>query len=888
MTISEIENNLEKIILNFNKETFVFDLLMSYDIKKSTVKRLQDSEHNKLNINGELILRKKLFFKVPTIDIHVEIDNLIKDPYTLKHNPRFIVVTDYETILAYDTKTDDYLDILLVDLPNHNTFFLPWAGMEKNQVEDENPADIKAAEKMGKLYDEILENNHFETDEELHSLNVFLTRLLFCYFAEDTGIYKDNLFTNSISSYTTKDGSDLNEFLEKVFDIFNLKSRPDNTPQYLKDFPYVNGGLFRDRLPIPEFTAKSRKVMIEIGELGWSEINPDIFGSMIQAVVKTEHRGTMGMHYTSVPNIMKIIEPLFLDELYEEFERGFDSKIILQNILKRISNIKLFDPACGSGNFLIIAYKKLRELEITILKRIDILNKQTSKPIQATFAFSEIKLTSFFGIEFDDFAHEVAILSLWLAEHQMNIKFYEEFGRTLPSLPLQNGGNITYGNANRLNWEEVCPKNEGDEIYILGNPPYLGSSMQEKFQKEDMDIVFSSELKSYRNLDYISCWFFKAANYARDFNCEFAFVSTNSITQGEQVGLLWPYILNSLEISFGIQSFPWSNNAKAKAAVIVVIIGIRNISKKQKMLIKDGYTKYVDNINPYLTANNSSYILRRSSPISSFLPMMKGNYATDDGNLILDEDEKNYLLENYPESKLFIKKYIGSQEFIKGIDRWCLWIRDENLGIANSIPEVKERIEKVSMFRSKSKAPSTREKEKIGHKFIQIQSEPRDALIVPSVSSIRREYIPVGFVDDITVVNAQCLVIYNPDNYLFGIITSRMHMVWVRAVAGRLKSDYRYSSALCYYGFPFPEITKSKKEEIEELVFEILDERENYPEKTMSQLYDPDTMPKTLKDLHNNLDLLIEKCYRNKPFINDENRLEYLFKLYEEMTTNER
>ena len=448
MTIIEIENSLNTLISNFNKETFIFDLLLAYGTPKSTIKRLVGSDHDKLTSHGELIVRKKLFFKVAKQNLHSMIDELKTQKEVTKHSPRFILVTDFETLLTYDTKTSDTLDTELLNIVNHYDFFLPLAGMEKANFQDENPADVKASLKMAKLYDELQKNNEFKTKEEIHALNVFLTRLLFCYFAEDTNIFPDNAVTSSISSHTQVDGSDVDSYLTRLFKIFNIpeNKRDANTPAYLSAFPYVNGGLFRDEYKIPKFTTRSRALLLEVGQLQWSQINPDIFGSMIQAVVTPEHRGGMGMHYTSVPNIMKVIEPLFLDELYIEFEKSYENKTKLQNLLNRLSKIKIFDPACGSGNFLIIAYKKLRELEMSILQRIEALSKER------TFVFSEIRLTQFYGIELDDFAHEVAMLSLWLAEHQMNLEFYKAFGRTSPSLPLHDGGNIVHGNATRLDW----------------------------------------------------------------------------------------------------------------------------------------------------------------------------------------------------------------------------------------------------------------------------------------------------------------------------------------------------------------------------------------------------------------------------------------------------
>lgn len=884
MTILEIENNLNTLVANFNKESFIFDLLLAYGSPKSTIKRLEGSDHDKLSSDGELVLRKKLFFKVADENLHVTIDALKIKKEVTKHSPRFIVVTDYETLLAYDTKTDDSLDTELLNITNHYDFFLPLAGMEKATFQDENPADVKASLKMAKLFDELQKNNHFETKEDIHSLNVFLTRLLFCYFAEDTNIFEDNLFTSSISSHTQLDGSDLDSYLQRLFTVFNTpqNKREPNTPAYLNAFPYVNGGLFALHVKLPIFTTRSRSLMIEVGQLKWSEINPDIFGSMIQAVVTPEHRGGMGMHYTSVPNIMKVIEPLFLDELYMEFEKAYESKAKLQALHVRVSNIKIFDPACGSGNFLIIAYKKLRELEMSIFKRIDSLSSQKS------FVFSEIKLTQFYGIELDDFAHEVALLSLWLAEHQMNLKFYEEFGRTSPSLPLHDGGNIVHANATRVEWEEVCPKNEGDEIYVLGNPPYLGARLQNKEQKEDMALVFKG-IKNFNNLDYIACWFYKGASYINNAHAKVAFVSTNSISQGEQVGILWTHILDkNIEIDFAYKSFKWQNNAKANAAVIVVVIGLRNISIKPKYLYSDNIKHEVKNINAYLVNAENIIVHKRSKPLSKLKEMSFGSMPNDGGNLLLTLEEKNKLVENYPETKILIKNFSGSQEFINGQNKYCLWITDENKDLAFSNPIIKEKIGKCKLHREKSDREATNKLSSVPHKFAEIRFKNSDSIIVPATSSERREYIPSGFLNSDTIISNSANAIYDAEPWIFGVISSLMHMVWMRTVAGRLKTDYRYSSALVYNTFPFPNISQKQKKELTELVWGVLDEREKHSQKTLAGLYDPNKMPEGLKKAHHNLDIAIEQCYRPKPFESDEERLEYLFKMYEEMTKQEK
>ena len=878
MTIAQIENNLNNLIETFTKENFIFNLLLAFGEPQATITRLQKGELNQLESKGELHHRKKVFFKVVNDDLHLVIDKLRKDIEKDKQKPRFIIVTDYNTFLAYDTKTTDTLDINIQDIAKHYDFFLPLAGMEKAKHIDENPADVRASNKLAKLYDEILKTNPTKTHEEVHALNVFLTRLLFCYFAEDSKIFEDNVFTNSISNHTQVDGSDVDSYLDRLFEVFNTPDdkRDSSLPQYLKSFPYVNGGLFRDKQPLPKFTTKSRNILLEIGTLDWSEINPDIFGSMIQAVVTPEHRGDMGMHYTSVPNIMKVMQPLFLDELYEELEKAKGNAKKLNLLHLRLQNLKIFDPACGSGNFLIIAYKELRKLEMLIFKEGGLLISPS------------IKLTQFYGIELDDFAHEVAILSLWLAEHQMNVLFKKEFGTVPPALPLQDGGNIVHGNATRLNWEEVCPKNDGDEIYILGNPPYLGARYQEKNHREDLEYVLK-KINGYKRLDYIACWFYKGSQFIENFNASFAFVTTNSISQGEQVVTFWPHLLNTnLEIFYAYTSFKWQNNAKSNAAVIVAIIGLRNKSNKNKYLFKNNIKQTVSNINAYLLNADNIFIEKRTKPLSNFPSITRTNPALDDGHFLLDDTEKNKLLELYPLSQKIIKPVVGAAEFLRGINKWCLWIYDKDLELANSILPINEKISKVREYRLKRDHSGSNNPADKPHQFLKMKMAKKNVLFIPTVSSERREYIPCGFLDNNTVIIDPNFAIYDPHPFILGILSSKLHMVWMKTITGKLKNDYRYSSTLVYNNFPFPDITEQQKEEITELVFNILDERENHSEKTLAQMYDPDKMPKGLKEAHHQLDLAIEKCYRNKPFENDEERLEYLFKLYEEMTKKEK
>lgn len=882
MNIAQIEVNLQKLILDYTQETFIYELLLAYGLPKASITRLQKGNLNLSKIEGEISWKKKLFFKpVFNQDLHLAISE-IKN--TLKQEQRFVIVTDFKILLAIDTKTTDSLDIDFTALPKHFEFFLPWAGMEKASHRKETEADVKAAEKMAKLFDEIKKDNPDNSPEFIHGLNVFLSRLLFCYFAEDTGIFEEKLFSHSIENHTQTDGSDLNEYLDKMFAVMNTApTNRKNLPVYLDAFPYVNGGLFQNKHTAPIFTRRSRQAVLDSGGENWSKINPDIFGSMIQAVITPEHRGGLGMHYTSVPNIMKVIEPLFLNDLYTIFENAKGNKNKLEALLKRIWNIKLFDPACGSGNFLIIAYKELRKLEMGIFKEIDTVNKNY------TTQYSGISLNNFYGIELDDFAHEIAILSLWLAEHQMNQEFFKTFGRTKPALPLQQTGSIVHGNATRIDWEMVCLKKENDEIYILGNPPYLGSSMQNAEQKEDMALVFKG-FKIYKNLDYIAAWFKKGANYIQNYNAQFAFVSTNSICQGEQVALLWPPIFDAtLEIGFAHTSFKWNNNAKSNAAVIVIIVGIRNESKKEKCLFSESRKYTVNNINPYLANAQNSIVEKRSKTLSKLTQMDYGTKTVDGGFLTLNSQERETMISTDRNSITFIKKFTGSNEFLNGIERHCLVINSDNVEEAMLISEIKKRIENVRLMRLSSSKKATKERANFPYEFGESRYvNSNSTILIPRHSSERREYIPFGFINGDYIISDSAQAIYNPEPSVFSIISSKFHMTWVRAVAGRLKTDYRYSSTLCYNTFPFPQISDSQKEELTQCVFRILEEREIHSEKTLAQLYDPDKMPEGLREAHRLNDLALERCYRSKPFESDEERLEYLFKLYEKMIAEEK
>ena len=598
---------------------------------------------------------------------------------------------------------------------------------------------------------------------------------------------------------------------------------------------------------------------------------------MIQAVVNPAYRSGLGMHYTSVPNIMKVIEPLFLNKLYDEFEKYKENTKKLRQLIYRISKLKIFDPACGSGNFLIIAYKELRKLEIKIWQQINTLEPQYS------FVFTEVKLSQFYGIELDDFAHEMAILSLWLAEHQMNKIFIDElfdFGRAKPILPLKEAGHITQGNATRLNWEDTCPKNENDEIYIVGNPPFDGSRKQSKEQKEDLKFNF---LKDYKNLDYVSVWFYKGAKYISGSNSKIALVSTNSICQGDQVARIWPRILSDkIEIDFAYRSFKWKNNAKDNAVVTVIIVGLRNVSNKAKYVYIDKLKKKVNNINAYLLDSRNIYVKSIGNSISGLPKINFGNMPADGGKFIFTEEEKNTFLLKEPQSEKWFKELISSREYLNGVKRYCLWLEGIQKDEINELPELKKIVEEVREIRLKSSRPQLAE---IPHLFAQItQPALSDCVIIPRITSERRDYLPIGFINsDRSKVTDSLYTIATNNVYIFGVTSSRMHTIWLKTTGGKMKTDYRYAKNLCYNTFPFPEINQKQKEQINLHVFAVLEEREKHSGKTLAQLYDPDKMPKGLREAHHQLDLAIERCYRLKPFESDTERLEYLFKEYEKM-----
>ena len=801
----EIEQRLaDSFVGGVNPAEVGYKLLYSFGKSEREIERYKEGKGVLKNFDGLLIKGLFCYQPVNMFGLTDQLEQLKRNSMVLKAAPKIIAVSDGKSILAYDLREKDTYENQLERLPSDFAFFYPLMDVERVHYVEESPADMKAAEKLAKLHDELRSYNEFRSDDDLHDLNIFISRLLFCFFAEDTGIFEENLFTSSIQRYTKEDGSDLSDYLDESFNVMDLSLRRSDIPSIVKQFPYVNGGLFSKHIQIPKMGAKARRIIIECGELDWKDINPDIFGSMIQAVVNPEERANQGMHYTSVPNIMKVINPLFLDELrgeYNKLNEFYEQKLQMKNIgalsvkqfyedlkpiikkgdalLKRMSKMKFFDPACGSGNFLIITYKCLRFLEMDILA----LQRKCTPEGEILFVDnSVISLSQFYGIELLDFPHEVAMLSLWLAEHQMNTKLNENFGVNTKALPLKNITQIVCGNACRIDWNTVCPHTPEEEVFIFGNPPYLGSRRQDESQKKDMELVFK---KDFGELDYIACWFMIGAKYIKGTKAKYAFVSTNSICQGLQVALLWKRVLkNGLIINFAYKSFKWQNNAKYNAGVTCVIVGLASENIVSKRLLFDiEQCKEVKNISPLLMDGPTIFVESATMPICKWLPQMNfGNMPADGGKLILSDEEKKELIEKEPKAEKFIKPLIGAEDFINGKQRWCIWLYKEDEKEYLSIPQFVKRINELRIIREESSRPQLAS---IPHLFAQI-TQPMGVpfIIIPSTSSENRQYIPMGYLEDGNISANSCMVIGSNDISLFGFLTSHIHMVWVDTIGG--------------------------------------------------------------------------------------------------------
>lgn len=891
MAITEIEDQIFKIVDKKNYDNFIYDFLSVYDIPKATITKLKKGINNLSDVAGEVYLKNKLYYKQTDKDLMQSFTDVKAKVDELGTKPRYIFVTDFKEVLAYDTKTDDTLSIPFERLPQKFEFFLAWNGIEKADFDKENPADIRAAERFAKLYDVIVKDNPNATRK---GLNLFLIRVLFCLFAEDTDIFEKNLFTTRLKELTKLDGSDLNSFIGRLFSVLDVRKedRPVDTPSWLADFPYVDGDLFKDQHESLKFTAKSRKLIIDAGEkLEWDQINPDILGSMLQAVASEDSRSHLGMHYTSVPNIMKVIKPLFLDDLRNEFEKSKGNYKKLQQLYDRIGKIKFMDPACGSGNFLIVTYKQLRQLEIDILKEQNrILAEEGSG--KAMMYLPSVTLDQFYGIEIDDFACDTTRLSLWIAEHQMNIKLRDEINNAVrPTLPLQHAGAIVCGNALRLDWEKILPHKKDDEVYLFGNPPYLGAKKQNKIQRKEIEDIFSN-IKGCKILDYISGWFMKAARFISDMKiAQYSFVSTNSLVQGEQVSILWPIINKyNVVINAAYKDFIWSNNAKNNAAVYVVIIQLstKESEKKNKPLYYGESKKYVQNISNYLTPGKNVIVYKSRKPISDLPEIAFGSMPNDGGGLIFSKNEYEKAIVQYPILTKYFKKFIGAKEFINGYTRYTLWLNQSTYQNIMNNPVVKNRIEITRKHRLNSKAKATRQLADIPYRFSSVHEPTSSTIIVPSAFSGNRIYIPAGIVGRDTVISNLAYAIYNAPIWVLGLIESKLHIIWLSAVGGRLKKDYRYSAGLVYNTFPVPEISTRRKNEIEQLTLNILDIREEEGG-TLADLYgsplakkNPKPMNPRLLKAHQELDEVVDRAYKSSGFKDDNDRLALLLDMYSE------
>lgn len=916
MNIAEIEMELSDLVdEEFDRSEFVFKFIEIFNAPKATITKLRNGTNKQADLFGDVFWPRKLYYRpaesgqsAPTIDALKERD------FKKNQIPRFIVSTDGAELSALDTKADETLHCDFTHLNDHFDFFLPLAGIDKYEAIEENPADIKAAGRLSKLYDEIIRQNpDWHTPELRHALNQFMTRVLFCFFAEDTGSFEKDLFVKTVSEFGGADGEQLQGLLKQIFQVMNVpEDEREDIPAHIRVFPYVNGGLFYDDTEVPAFSKRAKRLLIEAAGLNWQEINPDIFGSMIQAVVDPSMRGDLGMHYTSVPNIMKVLQPLFLMSLEEDFEKAIghrEERSMLKKLLNRIHKIRVFDPACGSGNFLIIAYRELRKLEMRIFKR----EEELYGP-EFAIRRSGVKLSNFYGIELADFAAETAKLSLWIAEYQMNQQFKDLFGEAPPDFPLKDGGYIHTGNALHLDWFEICPPptksvqkekifdlatiapvrateevpDDDVETFVCGNPPYQGSKWQTAEQKADLANLFSAITKTFKTLDYVAAWYLKGAQYCVAQNAQCAFVSTNSICQGEQVSLLWPLIFRlGIEIPFAHQSFKWKNLAAKNAGVTCIVVGMRKPSKEPKYLFNGETRRVVSNIGPYLIEMENIIVVKSSLPLNGLAQIQFGNHPYYGSNLILSPKEMDEIAQHYPESRQLMRRLYGSQEIVKGIERWCLWINDEDLPLANSIPPVAERIVRTKEKRLKSDDRLAHELAKKPHQFREMNDSKEHTLVIPRVTSELRPYLQVGLVDGNTAINEQAFAIYDAPIYLFSILSSKLHIIWIKTVCGQLETRIRYSNTLGYNTFPVPSLAEEQKQALENHTWDIIAAREEHPGKTIAWLYDPDTMPDNLLAAHKALDDTLEKIYIGRPFKNDTERLEHLFMLYAEITAKE-
>lgn len=800
--------------------------------------------------------------------------------------PQYVLVSDFTDFRLHNLDSNEESDFTLSELPEKIHLFGFISGYKQHAHHEEDPVNIRVAEKMGELHDELLKSGYSG-----HALEVFLVRLVYTLFADDTGIFPKDHFHYFLENRTNPNGFDTGSTLALIFQMLNTanEKRQSGLDEEILQFPYVNGGLFEEVLSIPMFNTKMRKVLIDCCSFDWSKVSPAIFGSLFQSVMDTKQRREIGGHYTSEKNILKVIRPLFLDELYVEFESAKTDSRKLTALHNKIAAMRFFDPACGCGNFLIITYRELRRLEIEILKQQRNLSKKKDalQMVIEAGQLSRIDVDSLYGIELEEFPARIAEVAIWLTDHQMNMELSQEFGQTYIRLPLKKSANIKNGNALQMDWDFV-PK---ASLTILGNPPFIGKQLRNAEQDMDMETI-CSPLQNYDVLDYVSAWYVKATQFIQNTNIKVAFVSTNSITQGEQVGALWNWMLaQGVKIHFAHRTFRWINDARGKAAVFCVIIGFSLQDEAKKYLFDyaspdaEAMEIKAKNINPYLVDAENVIVSSRSKPISEVPEMSFGSMPNDGGYLIFNDEEKKDFLENEPAAKKFVFPLLSAKEFLHGENRWCLWLKDASPSEIKNIPEIKKRVDAVREYRLSSKREATKKLANYPYLFGEIRQPKNNYVLIPRHSSENRIYIPFAFFSKESIASDSCITLPDATLYHFGILTSQMHMAWVRAVCGRIKSDYRYSNNIVYNNFPWAmNVSEKQKERVEKSAQAVLDARKEYPDSSLADLYDPSAMPKNLVDAHRALDKAVDLCYRPEAFKTELERLEFLFALYRQYT----
>ena len=798
--------------------------------------------------------------------------------------PRYILVSDFARFRLYDLEEGKQHEFTLAEFYKNVRLFGFIAGYQTTAYKEQDPVNIQAAERMGRLHDKLKEIGY-----EGHHLELYLVRLLFCLFAEDTSIFERRQFQDLIEQRTSEDGADLAQWISSLFEVLNAppEKRLKKLDEQLLAFPYVNGSLFAELLPSAAFDTCMRQLLLDCCALDWSRISPAIFGSLFQSVMNATLRRNLGAHYTSEKNILKLIKPLFLDELRSEFERLKTNKKRLVEFHQRLATFKFLDPACGCGNFLVIAYRELRLLELDVLRALD--KGEASLDVVQFNILCDVD--QFYGIEIEEFPAQIAQTALWLMDHQMNMRVSEEFGKYFVRLPLQKSATIVHGNALRKDWREII-KPEALS-YILGNPPFGGAKFINEEQRADMAAVFA-DVPSAGLLDFVAAWYRKAADYMADNpKIKAAFVSTNSITQGEQVGVLWPDLLShGVKIHFAHQTFQWSSEARGQAAVHCVIIGFALHDADDKRIFDyetvqaEPHEVKVKNINPYLVDVGDLVIVRRGKPICPVPEIGIGNKPIDGGHYLFTTEERDEFLKREPDAAPYFHRWLGADEFLNGYDRWCLWLGDCPPDVLKRMPEAVKRVEAVRRYRLNSKSAPTRKLAANPTRF-HVQNMPdSDYLLIPGVSSERRTYIPLSFMPPTVIASNLCLIIPNATLYHFGVLSSAMHMAWVRSVCGRLKSDYRYSAGIVYNNFPWPMTpTDKQKKTIEDVAQAVLDARTQFPNASLADLYDPLTMPAALTKAHHKLDAAVDRAYAKRTFTGDSDRVAFLFELYQQITS---